>query len=83
MREKKEKSSFKEWGLKILEKCESNEIGIIVPGSSEHSDLTTPVPYIKYRLKEMLLETQLCDSFSQFDKKRCDEWNDENFFKIH
>ena len=43
---------------RIFEKCTPNENNIMIPGSSEFSDLSTPISIIKRKLKTILLETQ-------------------------
>ena len=57
----------------LLEKCSPNSAGIMVPGSSEFSDTTTPISYIKKKLKNILLDTQKLGEN--------DEWTAENYFK--
>ena len=42
----------------VLDKCVPNENNIMVPGSSELSDLSAPISIIKNRLKKHLLNTQ-------------------------
>ena len=32
--------------------------GVVIPGSSVNSDLTTPIPFIKNRVKKLLYEIQ-------------------------
>ena len=64
----------------LLNRCFPNPAGIMVPGSYENSDMSTPISYIKNKLKNMLLHTQKLDTQSQFDKSRLKEWNLENFF---
>ena len=32
--------------------------GVVIPGSSVNSDLTTPIPFIKNRVKQLLYEIQ-------------------------
>ena len=42
----------------VFDKCVPNENNIMVPGSSELSDLSAPISIIKNRLKKHLLNTQ-------------------------
>lgn len=65
----------------LLNRCFPNFFGLMVPGSSEGSDLSAPISSIKKKLKEILFNTQKLDSQSQFDKSKSKEWNPENFFK--
>ena len=66
----------------LLNKCFPNPKGILVPGSSEFSDFSTPISYLKDKLKNILFGIQRLDTQSQFDKSKCKEWNLENFFKV-
>ena len=66
----------------LLNKCFPNSVGIVVPGSSEGSDISAPISYIKKKLKDVLFGIQELDSQSQFDKSKSKEWNPENFFSI-
>ena len=43
---------------KLFDKCSPNEKGIMVPGSTECSDLSAPISSIKNKLKVILFETQ-------------------------
>ncbi|NRB82093.1 MAG: hypothetical protein HRU38_26155 [Saccharospirillaceae bacterium] len=66
----------------VLNNSSPNSHGIIIQGSSDCSDLSTPISYIKKKLKDLLFGIQKLDAQSQFDKSRCKEWNSENFFKF-
>ena len=44
--------------VKLLTKCTPNDSGIMVPGSTPFSDMTTPISIVKRKLKNILLETQ-------------------------
>ena len=50
----------------ILLKCKAENNGIIIPGSSPNSDLTAAVPFVKIRLKSVLLENQSSGSRTQW-----------------
>ena len=63
----------------LLNKCLPGPTGLMVPGSSACSDMSTPISYVKNKLKNILLHTQKLDTHSQFDKSRSKEWNAENF----
>ena len=43
---------------KVLEKSIPESNGILILGSTENSDLCTPIPFIKNKLKSILLEYQ-------------------------
>ena len=43
---------------KIFDKCKPNDKYIMVPGSSQNSDLSTPISLVKNRLNDILLGTQ-------------------------
>ena len=43
---------------KVLEKSIPESNGILILGSAENSDLCTPIPFIKNKLKSILLEYQ-------------------------
>ncbi len=58
---------------RLLEKCSPNSVGIMVPGSSQYSDMTAPITYIKKKLKAILLDTQKLGIPN--------EWTPENNFK--
>ena len=67
---------------KLLNTCFPNSAGIMVPGSSEFSDMTAPIPYIKKKLKSVLLDIQKHDT-QKLGKSRSKskEWTMENYFK--
>ena len=56
----------------MLNKSKPNEKGIIIQGSSENSDMTVPIQFIKKKLKNFLLEQQKLGSPK--------EWSPNNFF---
>ena len=66
----------------LLNRCFPNPIGIMVPGSSECSNISAPISYSKDKLKNILFGIQKLDTQSQFDKSKSKEWNIENFFKV-
>ena len=66
----------------LLNRCFPNPLGIMVPGSSECSDISASISYIKDKLKNILFGIQKLDTQSQFDKSKSKEWNMENFFKV-
>ena len=43
---------------KVLDKCSPSVSNIVIPGSSEYSDLSTPISVVKSRVKAILLENQ-------------------------
>ena len=58
---------------KILDKCDPNVNNIVIPGSSNNSDLSAPISVVKRRAKTILLETQ-----SRVIPGREIEWLQEN-----
>ena len=46
------------FGINILVKYWKKVYGILILGSAENSDLCTPIPFIKNKLKSILLEYQ-------------------------
>jgi hypothetical protein len=60
----------------VLNKCLPNENGIMVPGSSECSDLSAPISFVKNRLKDILFKVQLLET-----PGRANEWMPNNNFK--
>ena len=60
----------------LLNKCSPNEDGIMVPGSSECSDMSASISIIKKKLKGMLFETQKLETMG-----RVNEWLPDNTFK--
>ena len=66
---------------KLMNKCKLNKDGIIVPGSTECSDLSAPISTIKKKLSDFLLKVQKLDTSKQLGWKENVEWHDENFFK--
>ena len=55
----------------------TNKDGVLVPGSTFGSDITTPISVIKRKLRDVLLETQNSDPLES------DNWLPENFFQAH
>ena len=69
---------------KLMNKCNLNSEGIIIPGSSENSDLTTPISVIKNKLRDVLLDTQkLCPVTNNKGIAISNDWFPENFFETH
>ena len=66
---------------KVMNKCKPNKDGILVPGSSECSDLAAPISAIKNKVFDLLLKVQKLDSSKELGWQTNVEWNDENFFK--
>ena len=62
--------------IRLLNKCFPNDSGIMVPGSSLFSDITTPISIIKRKLKALLIDTQKLSP----DEFRDREWSLYNFF---
>ena len=61
-----------------------NPLGIMVPGSTEGSDLSTSIAVLKNKLRGVLLNTQKIDPLSFIlGWSRSNEWYPENFFKAH
>ena len=54
-----------------------NKDGVLVPGSTFGSDITTPITVIKTKLRDVLMDTQKLDSVGS------DEWYPENFYQVH
>ena len=66
---------------RLLEDCLPGDTLVIVPGSCPYTDLyTTPISFVKTKLKCMLIDVQKKNSFGNTDKQRSSEWNMENFF---
>ena len=59
----------------LLNKCLPNENGIMVPGSTECSDLSASISFIKNRLKGILFKTQKLETTG-----RAKEWMPDNNF---
>ena len=55
----------------------SNKDGVLIPGSTFGSDITTPLSVIKVKLRGIILETQNLKSLES------DEWYPENNYKAH
>jgi len=64
----------------VLDKCEPYANNVMVPGSSDHSDLSASISIIKKRLKQHLLKIQKLET-----PGRVNEWMPNNFctFNIH
>ena len=56
---------------------QTNKDGVLVPGSTFGSDITTPISVIKRKLRDVMLETQNSDPLES------DNWLPENFFQAH
>ena len=54
-----------------------NKDGVLIPGSTFGSDLTTPIAVIKRKLRDVLLDTQASDPLNS------DDWCPENFYRVH
>ena len=65
---------------KLFNKCLPNSKGIMVPGSTRGSDLSTSISLIKSKLKNILLDTQKIDTPLLLGWKKCAIWYPENFF---
>ena len=65
---------------KVMNNCKPNKDGILVPGSSECSDLTTPISTIKNKLRDLLLKVQKIDTSKELGWQTNLEWHVENFF---
>jgi hypothetical protein len=59
----------------VLDKCESNKDNIMIPGSSNYSDLSTPITIVKNRLKDHLFNIQKIKT-----PGRPNEWMPNNFW---
>ena len=69
---------------KLMNTCYPNSEGIIVPGSSKNSDLTTSISVIKNKLRDVLLFTQkLCPITDNKGNSKSNDWFPENFFETH
>ena len=44
---------------KVLEKCAPENSGVLIQGSTKNSDLWTPIPFVKNKLRNMLLDFQI------------------------
>ena len=65
--------------VQLLNKCSPNDHGIMVPGSSLFSDITTPTSIIKRKLKAVLIGIQKLNPVESHEK----EWTRYNFFLNH
>ena len=69
---------------KLMNTCIPNPLGIMVPGSTEGSDLSTSIAVLKKKLRVVLLNNQKIDPLSSIlGWSRSNEWYPENFFKAH
>ena len=69
---------------KLMNKCSPNLLGIMVPGSSQNSDLSTSISTIKKKLRGVLLDIQKIDSLmNPHERSISDDWESENFFNAH
>ena len=55
----------------------TNKDGVLIPGSTFGSDITTPITVIKRKLRDVLLDTQNSNSLNSED------WYPENFYQPH
>ena len=66
----------------IMNKCIPNSEGILIPGSTQGSDLSANISGIKSKLKDALLEVQKKDTPHELGWNRSDFWNPENFLNF-
>ena len=67
-----------------MNKCIPSCSGIMIPGSSQGSDLSTSISVIKKKLCDILLATQKLDSLHNvLGWPNSDEWHSENFIEFH
>ncbi len=59
----------------VLNKCLPNENNVMVPGSSEYSDLTASIAFVKNKLKDILFKKQKLET-----PGRSNEWMPNNHF---
>ena len=63
---------------KVLNQCLlTNKDGVLIPGSTFGSDITTPITVIKRKLRDVLLNTQASDPLES------DDWCPKNFYQVH
>lgn len=63
---------------KLMNQCLlTNNDGVLIPGSTFGSDLTTPIQVIKKKLRDVLLDTQNLDPLNS------DNWFPVNFYEVH
>ena len=63
---------------KVLNQCLlKNKDGVLIPGSTFGSDITTPVTVIKKKLRDVLMDTQASSPLES------DDWNPGNFYQVH
>ena len=69
---------------KLMNRSSTNSLGIIIPGSSSNSDLSTSISLIKNKIKNVLLFTQKIDPLETLIRhSRSMEWYPDNFFQAH
>ena len=66
---------------KVMNKCITNKDGILIPDSTECSDLAAPISTIKNELFDILLDAQKLDTSEEVGWQKNVEWHNENFFK--
>ena len=66
----------------ILNKCVPNSEGILIPGSTQGSDLTAPICGIKSKLRDALLEVQKIDPCHELGWNKSNLWYPVNFFNF-
>ena len=63
---------------KVLNQCLlTNKDGVLIPGSTFGSDITTPITVIKRKLRDVLLASQASNPLSS------DDWCPDNFYQVH
>ena len=58
---------WNEHAAKIFEKCKATDYGLIIPGSSEDSDLAASIGTVKNKVKTFLLSSQKWETLSSGD----------------
>ena len=66
---------------KFMNECKTNKDGILIPGSSECSDLAAAISTIKIKLRDLLLKVQKLDTSKELGWQTNIEWHAENFFE--
>ena len=56
----------------VLNKCSPSNNGVIIPGSTENSDMSASIAMVKSKLKELLKNIQIIGD--------SEEWISDNFF---
>ena len=63
---------------KVFNQCVLlNKDGVAIPGSTFGSDITTPVAFVKNKLRDVLFETQNLNPLNS------DEWSPANYYNAH